>query len=107
MGSGAQENGVRTLSGEKLEGGHDKQELMLYGGDVRHGVRARRRRRTRRVRFGVNNSGGFFVPGHERLEDLEEVLEEVDVDEVCKFRDAAQRRREQRRRMRVLEHAEV
>ena len=63
---------------------------MLYGGDVRHGVRARRRRRTRRVRFGVNNSGGFFVPGHERLEDLEEVLEEVDVDQVRIPRNAAQ-----------------
>lgn len=101
---------MRTLSGEKLEGCHDTQELMLYGGDVQHEhvvLWARLRRRTARVRFCINNNSGFLVPGHERLEHLQEIFEEVDVDEVRKLGDTPQRRRQQRCPVWSLQYAEV
>ena len=57
-------------------------------------------------RICVNNKV-FLVLRHEALQNLQQVLEEIDVHEVRKSCDSAQRRGKQRRRFWIFEHAEV
>ena len=88
-----------TLSGQKLKRRNDAQELMLHLPDVGQDVSAGFR--------GATGLERVSFLSHQPLQDLHQVLEEIDVDQVGEPGDASQRRRQQRRRVRVLEDPEV
>lgn len=88
---------VRTLACQQLERGHNTFQPIAH-------VAARA---TRCLLVGLGLGVLVRCPGDEILEDLHEVLEEIDVHQVRVSRDAPQRGREKRRRLRVFQNPKV
>lgn len=94
------ERGRLTLARQQLERGRDTQELMLHLSDVQLDITIER------PSAAVLTWQGD-VPGHQLLEHLHQVLEKINVDQMGKSRDAPQRCRQERGRMRILQDAEI